>query len=356
MHDYLTQRGGAERVVLAMAEAFPRAPVFTSLYELSETYPAFGAIDVRPFGINRVGLIRRNHRLGLPILGPTFSRVTVDAEVVLCSSSGWAHGVQATGKKIVYCYSPARWLYQGSRYLGDHRRLAGGSLAALRPWLIRWDVRKARECHQYLTLSSVVRDRILEIYGIVAEVLPPPHTLGAFGRQVEVPNIDPGYFLCVSRLLPYKNVDAIIQAFEGLPQRLVIVGTGPDEEELRAMSGPNITFMGRVEDPELRWLYDNSAGVIAASYEDYGLTPLEGASFGVPSAVLRWGGFLDTMVEGQTSIFFDEPTPESIRCALRKLIAHDWDRQIIKARAAEYSEASFSHRLREIVGESRDQR
>lgn len=119
VHDYLTQRGGAERVVLSLRRAFPDAPIYTSLYDPAGTFPEFGAADVQPLPLNLLAPLRRRHRLALGLLAPSFSRLRVEADVVVCSSSGWAHGTAATGRKIVYCHAPARWLYQGERYLGE---------------------------------------------------------------------------------------------------------------------------------------------------------------------------------------------------------------------------------------------
>ena len=121
VHDYVTQRGGAERVVLAMAAALPGAPLYTSLYEPASTYEEFGSIDIRTSPLDRVALLRRKHRLALPLLAATFSRMHVDADVVLCSSSGWAHGARTDGRKIVYCHSPAKWLYAPDRYFNGER-------------------------------------------------------------------------------------------------------------------------------------------------------------------------------------------------------------------------------------------
>ena len=128
VHDYLTQRGGAERVALSLTRAFPGAPLHTSLYEPAATFPAFAAVDVRPLPLNRLGPLRRNHRLALPLLAPAFSRLRVDADVVICSSSGWAHGARVTGRKIVYCHTPARWLYQPGRYLRAIKSILGTGL------------------------------------------------------------------------------------------------------------------------------------------------------------------------------------------------------------------------------------
>jgi glycosyltransferase involved in cell wall biosynthesis len=350
VHDYLTQRGGAERVVLSMLRAFPGAPLYTSLYDPAGTFPEFKDADVRTLPLNRVDLLRRRHRLAFPVLARAFSRLEIEADTVLCSSSGWAHGTRVSGRKVVFCYTPARWLYQSGDYLALRDHAARAALAALRPWLVRWDRRAASSADVYLTSSTAVRDRIRSAYGIEAELLPPPHTIDPAGSQREVDGLEPGFFLCVSRLLPYKNVDAVIRAFAGLPgERLVVVGAGPEEARLRALAGPNVRLAGSVSDEKLRWLYANSVAVVAASREDYGLTPLEGAAFGKRSAVLRWGGFLDTVVEGTTGVFFDTPAADDVRDAIAELAASPWSDEAIRAHAAQYSEDRFVERLRAVV-------
>jgi glycosyltransferase involved in cell wall biosynthesis len=350
VHDYLTQRGGAERVVLSMMKAFPGAPVHTSFFHPEGTFPQFRSADVRISPLDRVGVLRRNHRLAVPLLAPAFSARRIDADVVLCSSSGWAHGVRTTGRKIVYCYTPARWLYQGDRYIGDGRSLQKSALAVLRPALLRWDQRHARTADRYVTLSSVVRDRIRATYGIDADVLPPPHTVAVDGPVRPCLGVGAGFFLCIARLLPYKNVDAVIGAFEQLPQeRLVVVGEGPEGARLARYAGANVSLLGTVDDDELRWLYASCRAVVSASYEDYGLTPVEAAAFGKPAVVLRDGGFLDTVVEEQTGVFFDRPEPCLIAGAVRRLIAGTWPRSFLRAHAAQYDEAHFIRRLRDVV-------
>ncbi len=355
VHDYLTQRGGAERVLLSMLRAFPDAEVHTSLYDPDGTYPEFARYDIRTGPLNRVALLRKNHRAALPLLAPAFSSTRIDADLVLCSSSGWAHGVRATGKKLVYCYSPARWLYQTERYLGG-RSLLRLPLAAISGLLKKWDARAAASADRYVTLSTAVQGRITDSYHRHAEILPPPPTLDTHGPQTPIAGVEPGYMLCVSRLLPYKNVGAVVQAFQALDQRLIVVGRGPMEAELAAMASPNVTVLGRTDDAQLRWLYANSAGLIAASYEDYGLTPLEAASFGKPAAVLRWGGFLDTLHEGITGVYFDEPNAAQIADAVRELTARRWDEEKIIHHAEFFSEERFIARLRQVVAETLDER
>jgi len=266
-----------------MHAAFPGATLHTSLYDPAGTFPEFSTVPVVPFSLNRVPALRRHHRLALPILAPAFSRHRVEADVVLCSSSGWAHGVTTDAPKIVYCYTPARWLYDGARYLGDLRSSARPVLRALRPWLVRWDRRAASTACRYLTLSRVVQDRLWSTYRVESEVIPPPHTIRPEAGRTPVAGIEPGFVLCVSRLLPYKNVGPLIEAFRELPHlRLVVVGDGPEGQRLKAVAAPNVRLVGVTSDAELRWLYNSSIGVVAAAHEDYGLTPLEGAAFGKP--------------------------------------------------------------------------
>jgi glycosyltransferase involved in cell wall biosynthesis len=352
VHDYLTQRGGAERVVLVLTRAFPAAPLHTSLYEPGSTFPEFDAVDVRPLPLNTLRPLRRNHRLALPLLAPAFSRLRIHAGVVVCSSSGWAHGARVEGRKIVYCHTPARWLYQEERYLRGRSRAVRLAAGALRAPLVRWDQSAAASADVYLANSTVVAGRIATVYGRDAEVLPPPPALTPSGHMRPLEGVEPGFVLCVSRLLPYKNVDAVVQAFAGLPHKqLVVAGSGPDEPALRSIAGPNVTFTGRVDDAVLRWLYANCAGLVAASHEDFGLTPLEAATFGKPSAALRWGGFVDTVVEGENGVYFEAPAAARVAEAVRRLLDERWEADAIRASAERFSERRFIERIRAIVAD-----
>jgi glycosyltransferase involved in cell wall biosynthesis len=354
VHDYLTQQGGAERVVLALAEAFPAAPIHTSLYDPDGTFPEFSRYDIRTLPLDRLGILRSHHRLALPLLAPAFSRLRVDAEVVICSSSGWAHGAHASGRKIVYCHTPARWLYQADRYLAGSPRWAAATLSVLTPPLRRWDRRAAASADRYLVNSRAVRARVADLYGIDADVVPPPVDMTAGGDAEPVAGIDPGFVLCVSRLLPYKNVEAVTEAFRLLPdRRLVVVGTGPLAQQIAASAPANVTVLGRVDDAGLRWLYRSSIGLVAASYEDFGLTPVEAAGFGRPTAALRWGGFLDTIVEGSTGLFFDEPEPQLIAKAVDRLAATSWQADTLTGHAGQFSTARFVERINAAVDEER---
>ncbi len=339
-------------MVLSLCRAFPGAPIHTSLYDPAGTFPEFAGLAIHTGGLHHMGPFRRNHRVALPFLASSFSRMNVGADVVICSSSGWAHGVPTDGRKVVYCHNPARWLYQADGYEPGRGRVASAGLSVLRHRLRSWDLQAARSAHRYLANSTVVRDRIWSAYGIDAEVVPPPYALDVHGAQRPVEALEPGFLLCVSRLMSYKHVDAVTEGMRGLPgHRLVVVGTGPEEAHLRATAPPNVVFAGSIDDDELRWLYANCAGLVSASHEDFGLTPVEAAAFGKPSALLRWGGFLDSLDEGISGLYFDEPTPLSAGAAMRQLVQTEWDPHAIRDHASKYSEERFMARIREIAAD-----
>ncbi|WP_233494924.1 glycosyltransferase [Microbacterium sp. TS-1] len=328
--------------------------MYTTLYEPTLTYPEFADVKVVPSRLNRVGLFRRSHRLALPFLARAANSVRVPAKHTIVSSSGWAHGFRTTGSKIVYCYSPARWLYQSDAYLGTTKmsmqRLA---LRALSGPLKRWDRSKATTATKYFAISTVVQERIRDAYGIEAEVLPAPHSVDIALPQEPADLSSIGspekFYLCISRLLPYKNVDAVVEAFNTLGHPLVVVGAGPEEKRLAGLAGPNIVMLKDLTDGQIRWLYQRSEAVVSASYEDFGLTPIEAAAYGKPSVVLRWGGFLDTIREGETGVYFDAPTAEQVAAGVEASRSIDWDADLIRRHTELFSEEHFAQRLREEI-------
>jgi glycosyltransferase involved in cell wall biosynthesis len=355
VHDYLTQLGGAERVALELTRAFPGAPLYTSVYAPELTYPEFRDVDVRTSVLNHAALFRNRHRTAFGLLAPAFSAMHVDADIVVCSSSGWAHGVRTAAPKVVYCHAVARWLSQPDRYLGDEPPLAARMvLPLMTPALRHWDARAAHTATRYLANSAVTRDAIRTHYGIEADIVHPSvPELDVPARPLK--GVAPGFLLVVSRLLPYKQVDVVCTALAALPnEHLVVVGHGPqhERERVRAAAPANVAFYDNLDDGELRWCYEQAAGLVAVSHEDFGLTVLEAAAAGRPVAALRAGGYLETVVDGATGLFFDVSEPAAIVDAVTRLRAHHWDRQTIRDHAAGFSPARFRERIRTVVDET----
>jgi glycosyltransferase involved in cell wall biosynthesis len=347
-HDYLTQRGGAERVVAAWIQFAPTAPLFTNLYEPTTTFDAFRTSDVRVGRLNQISYFRRHHRSALPFLASATNAIDITADITLASSSGWAHGVRTADYLAVYCHAPARWLYQTDRYL---RRDGLGPLAqASRLWfnhLRQWDQAAQRRADLYIVNSSATQSLVREIYGREAPIVAPP---------VDIPTAVPvgddrGDVLVVARLLAYKNVDFALEVARAMPDfRFRIVGDGPLRETLHSLAPSNVTFLGAVSDEELWREYAGTKVHLALSYEDFGITPLEAAAAGKPTVARRSGGYIDTITP-ITGILIDESelAVPTVAEALRRAFETSWDEQQLREQAQRFSREAHWAALRAVV-------
>lgn len=342
-HDYLTQRGGAERVALAMAQALPGSTVLTTLYDAERTYPQFAHFDVTTSGLQRVATFRRRFKIALPLYPSAIrSMGPVAARVLVSSSTAFAHGLESQGCHISYVHSPPHWLWETDRYARG-RSAQRALLRPLRRRFRRLDVAAAQRPHLLLTNSVNSARKIEAVYGRSAEVLPPP----VRARPASTTQGD--FFLVVSRLLPYKRVDLAIAAAGELGVRLIVVGRGPELERLRQTAGPGIEFRSGVSDDELDRLYARCQAVVVAGEEDLGLVPVEANAAGRPAVALARGGALETVVDGRTGVLFDAPEVPSLAAAMSAAAARTWDAATLQRHAEGWSEEAFAHRLRLLV-------
>jgi glycosyltransferase involved in cell wall biosynthesis len=348
-HDYCTQRGGAERVAVTLLDAFTDTELLTSLHQRESTFRDFDDYPVRTSLLQAWPPFRRDPRTAFPVLAQAWDRLRVsESSAVVCSSSGWSHGVTADPgvKKVVYCHNPARWLYQSEDYLRDQGRAVSAAARALAPRLKRWDLRAAQTADLYIANSSTVAGRIKAAYGIDATVVNPPSALDPAEEQQPVGSVEPGFLLSVGRGRGYKHIDVVAEAVSRYGKyQLVVVGGYDGVETL-----PNVTRVNDISDAELRWLYANAAAVVSLSHEDFGLTPVEGFGFGTPAVVLRGGGFLDSMIEGVTGVFAEAPTESAFIEALERFPG-SFDTGAIRAHATKFSTSSFQRTIRELVAE-----
>lgn len=340
-HDYLTQRGGAERVALAMAQALPGSRVLTTLHETGATYPDFADLPVETSYLQRVPFFRRHFKTALPLY-PSAIRAMgpVDTPVLVSSSTAFAHGLASTGCHISYVHSPPHWLWETQRYAG------GRQSTLIRPFkrhFQRLDVAAAQRPHLLLTNSRHSAAKIFAAYGRSAEVLPPPV---ATRPRAGTPG---NYFLVVSRLLPYKRVDLVIEAARHLGTRLIIVGQGAERRRLEEMAGPGVEFRTAVPQAELDDLYARCLAVVVGGEEDLGLVPIEANSAGRPAVAYARGGALETVVSGRTGVLFDLPEAGQVAAAMATAAARTWNGAALQRHAANWSPESFGHRLRLLV-------
>jgi glycosyltransferase involved in cell wall biosynthesis len=350
VHDHLVQRGGSERVLVSMLRAFPGAPVFTSMYWDDATYPELRDADIRCLAIDRVSGLRRHHRAAFPILPILFSRLEVDAPLVICNSSGWSQAVRTTGRKVVYLHALARWVHTPPAQAAGDSVLRRTAVALFGRSLARWDRRTVRSADRLLVAGPAMRERVRDAYDLDAGVLPPPISFSADGPMTPLPGVAPGFYLSVARLVPYKNLDAVAAAFASLPdQRLVVAGAGPEAARLRARAPANVTLVGDADDATLRWLYANCRAIVCAGYEPYGMTPAEAAAFAKPALALRTGGLVDVVLEGRTGEFFERPEPNAIADAVRRLDVGRYDDAAFNLVRHRHAEDAFIAGLRSVA-------
>jgi glycosyltransferase involved in cell wall biosynthesis len=220
----------------------------------------------------------------------------------------------------------------------------------LRRPLLRWDRRAAGSADVYVVNSSRTRDMVRDAYGIESEIIHPPSEFLADGPTVPIDGIEPGFFVCVARLLPYKNLESLLAAFEQMPaERLVIVGSGPDRARLLSLAPPNVTFLHDISDGQLRWVYSVAEALFAIGLEDFGLTPIEAASFGVPTIARAFGGYLDTVIEGVNGRFLSGLEPADIQTAVDELRRDRLDPVAVRRTTERFSQAEFTRRMSGVI-------
>ena len=348
MHDYLNQRGGAERVALEIARLWPDAPIYTSLYRPASTFPEFAEREVLASFLSRLRTDRGFRNL-FPLYPAAFRGLgTLRHDLVVSSSSGWAHGVR-TGPgttHVVYCHTPARWLY-GEEHLGPRsarRMLAAPMFGAMR----RWDRAAARRADRYIANSENVRRQIRAAYGIEADVVHPPVDVDRFTARPRGERL-----LVVSRLLPYKRVHLAVEAANraGLP--LDVIGSGPSYRELAALAGPTVRFDRRLEDAAITELMESCRALLLPGDEDFGITPVEAMAAGKPVVAFAKGGALETLEDGVSAAMFSEPTAEALLAAIRRVDAIETSPETLAAHARRFSPQAFREGLLAAVERAR---
>jgi glycosyltransferase involved in cell wall biosynthesis len=347
VHDYLIQMGGAERVVAAMAEAFPQAPIYTSLTDYSGLLPEFLGKDIRNSCVNLLPGVQPHFKKLFPLYPFAFrSLAPIDSDVVWISSSGFAKWVRVaeSAKTICYCYTPPRFFWNGDVYLD--RELKGVVLkkvaAAFLRVLREWDYHCAQRIDQFVAISRCVQQRISDCYGRGSIVIYPPVNVDRFSVG-EKPQ---SYYLILSRLVGYKRIDLAVQAFNRLREKLVIIGDGPDRARLESLAGPTICFLGRRTDEEAKNYLEGCRALIFPGLEDFGIAPVEAQACGRPVIAFAGGGALETVIPDETGLLFEAQTVDSLVEAVQRSRALSWSAERIRANALRFSRECFLDRMR----------
>jgi len=309
VYDRVNKWGGAERVLLALKQLFPDAPLYTSVYDSSEADWAKG-FDIRTSFLQSLSLARKKHELFALFMPLAFEEfVFDDYDLVISVTSEAAKGIITKPKTlhICYCLTPTRYLWSGyNEYFKNP--IFRFITKPIVKYLQIWDKTASKRPDVMISISDEVRKRVRNYYDRDTDIIYPPSTLtgeSAKSKRGE-------YLLIVSRLVPYKRIDLAIKACDELGLPLKIIGTGSEGRNLRKIAGKNIEFLGRLSDEKVKEYYANCRAIIFPGVEDFGLTVIEAQQFGKPVLAYKQGGAVETIVEGKTGMFFYPQTVEAL--------------------------------------------
>ncbi len=352
VHDYLNQYGGAEKVLEALHEAFPKAPMFTSFFLSKNLPPYFSSFDIRPSFMQNLPLLQRHFKKYLllyPYAMESFDLKEFD--VVLSSSSAFAKGIRVLNNTchISYCYSPMRFAWETDYYLSQekidrvYRVLLPFALSRLR----RWDLKTASQVRFFIGISKYIQKKIKKTYNRNCDVIYPPVDLTSFSISKKQKD----YFLVLSRQNAYKRIDLVIEAFNRLSLPLIIIGTGSHEMILKKMAKQNIKFLGSVSQAEVAQYMSECRALVFPGVEDFGIAPVEAMASGRPVIAYADGGALETVLDTVTGIFFKEQTPESLMDAVNLFTNITFNPQVIRQHAEQFDKEIFKKKIVEIIYE-----
>lgn len=355
VHDYLNQAGGAERVVECLHEVFPSSPIFTSIYDRKRMPEIFRTMDIRTSFMQHLPFVMKQFKKYLPLYPSAFESFDLSAyDTILSSSSAWGKGIKKPkgAVHICYCHSPMRfvWMYEDYMEKEEYGALIRMILPPILKRLKKWDLKTTESVDHFIANSATTQKRIKLYYGRDSEVIHPPVDTSFFkpyNSKIE------DCYLVVSRLNPYKHIDLAVEAFNELGLPLYVIGFGPDEKRLKRLAGPNIKFLGRLPDSEIVKHYSRCRAFILPGEEDFGLTPVEAQACGKPVIAYRAGGALESVVEGQTGVFFDKQEKESLIGAVRKFDGMSFDPARIRENALRFDKSNFKRKIKEFVDAKR---
>ncbi|MDQ5944058.1 MAG: hypothetical protein QG658_124 [Patescibacteria group bacterium] len=359
VHDWLNVKdGGAEQVLYELLALYPQADLATLIYNKDMFGPKIGNRRVRTSFLQYFPRrFKEKPELLLPFVRRAVGSIKTDGyDIVLASSSAWVKNVRLGGstKMLVYCYSPARMLWDyWPRALHERTQnpLVRAYITRVASKLRLWDFYTSQEMRrEFIVISKTIARRVKKFYGRDAQVIYPPVHLPPVAATDRT-----DAYVMVSVLAAYKRVDLAIKAFKGSKRKLIIAGDGPERENLETLAGSatNIRFLGRVSQTDKLKLLSTARGFVFCNVEDFGITPVEAVACGAPVIALRAGGVAETMIEHVTAEFFEEPEEKALIAALERAESHPWDVAKMHRRASQFSYDKFRASIQQAMEQLR---
>lgn len=359
VHDWLTTYGGQEAMVESLFELWPDMPIYTIIYDdQGACAPIVEGHEVYTSFIQNLPFARTKYRTYLPFMPLAIEQLDVtDYEIVLSMHHAVSKGVLTTADQlhISYVNTPIRYawnLYFDYMKTGFKSKISAGLARLVLHYIRMWDVQTANRVDVFIGNSQNVADRIWRVYRRRAEVIYPP---------VEIERFSPAsaredYYVSFSRLVPYKRVDLIVEAFTKLGKRLVVLGDGPEMDRIKETAGSNIEFLGYQEDKVVADVLGRAKAFVFAANEDFGITPVEAQAAGCPVIAYGRGGALETVIAGETGLFFNEQTPDSLISAVEEFErdSNKFNIEKLRYNAQRFSAERFKKEYEDLVQKSYD--
>ena len=348
VHDFLVDVRGAERVFLAVCDLFGEADLFTAVYDEEGTEGRFAHRTVHTSYLQRLRPNARTFRALLPLYPAAMESLDLRGyDLVISSSSAWAHGVipDEDAVHVCYCHNPFRYAWNARQETLAARGPVGrAALGAVFQRWRQWDWIAAQRVDAYLANSHTTKRRVARYFGRDATVLHPPVDVERF-----TPSAPGEAYVVLSELMAHKRIEVAVRAFNELRLPLVVVGNGPDARRLHRLAGPTISFAGRVSDAEAARILARSRALVVTATEEFGIAAVEAQAAGRPVIALHEGGVRETVIEGETGIFFDTPEPAALAEAVLAFDALAVDPAACVASARRFDTAHFRRGLRSVV-------
>lgn len=354
VHDWLNQKGGAEDVLEMLMAMYPTSALYTSIFWEEKMPQTWQDWDMHKLWIDRLPLIHQKHQAYFPFYPLAWGGLDLsEYDVILSNKSGFCHGLQAdaTTLHICYCLAPTRYVWQYDAYM-QRENVPMPVRTALRPLINRlkaWDYRAAQRVNKFIAISTEIQERIHTYYDRESIIIYPPVEVKE--RFLPVEQVD-DYFLSLGRIIPYKRVDLLVEACTRLNLPLKVGGTGRDLEQLKAIAGPTVEFLGYVPDKDLPELFARAKAFVFPGYEDFGITPVQAQAAGRPVIAYKAGGALDTVIHGKTGILFEEQTVESLMEVLQNFDATAFSTADCRANALRFDADVFTQQINNYVEQS----
>lgn len=349
----------------AFCEMFPDAPIYTLLYDERATNGIFKDREIRTSFLQKMPFSKKHHRYFLALMPFAIERLDLSGfDVVISSSSSYAKGVVKPKEAlhVCYCHTPLRYAWDDTQKFikeSHYPKLIKPVIPFLINQIKKWDLKAASGVDHFIANSSFIADKIKKYYNRYSEVVYPPVKINSGDKKANDGNKESeGYFLIVSRLLPYKRIDIAIQAFNELSYlptgerlKLKIVGSGPERKNLEMIAGKNIEFLGSKYDEELGGIYEGCRAFIFPQEEDFGITAVEAQMAGRPVIAFRAGGALESIVDGKTGLFFDRQDKDSLVETIIRFEDCKFDSEAIRSHAQKFGKEEFKRKIKNIIDE-----